>query len=250
MNFSGKVILISGSSRGIGFATAKIVQELGATVILNSSRSTEELQSASATLHNSDYYVCDITKDREVKTMVDSILEKYGRIDGLVNNAGGGGWASLLTPDDEWQRTFDLDIMGAVHMCRYVLPHMQKVGGSVVNISSLWGIAHSAKPIIASYSVMKAGLSKLTENLAQEYAPSIRVNAVAPGWTKTKMIEDDYNEKGIAFMERNVLLRRLAEPGEIGNVIAFLLSDAASYITGQILSADGGYLLNREHFTG
>ncbi|OGM74551.1 hypothetical protein A2382_01400 [Candidatus Woesebacteria bacterium RIFOXYB1_FULL_38_16] len=249
-DLKNKIILITGSSRGIGFATAEILTQHNAKVILNSENSKNELIEASKKLNGADYFLCDVTKNEEVKKMVGSIIEKYGKIDGLVNNAGGGGWASIHTPDDEWQKSFNLDIMGAVHTCRYVMPEMQKQkSGTVVNTSSLWGIAHTAKPEIASYCVAKAGLSKLTENLAQEYAPHIRVNAVAPGWTKTKMIEDDFNETGIKFMENNILLKRLAEPNEIASLIVFLLSDASSYITGQIISADGGYLLNRQHPT-
>lgn len=243
-----KVILITGSSRGIGFATAEILHRLGAKVILNSGKSESELIEASRKLGGSPYYLVDVSNDEEVKKMVADIIENHGKIDGLANNAGGGGWAGITDPDSEWQKSFDLDIMAAVHTCRYVLPHMEKnKSGTVVNVSSMWGIANTAKPEIASYCVSKAGLAQLTQNIAQQYAPYIRANAVAPGWTKTKMIEDDFNEEGIKFMEKNVLLKRLAEPSEIANVIVFLLSDDSSYITGQIISADGGYLLNREH---
>lgn len=247
-NLKNKVILVTGSSRGIGFATAQILSSLGSTVILNSAKSEEELKTASQSIPNSDYYLCDITQDDKVKLMIESIIKKYGHIDGLVNNAGGGGWASITDPDSEWQKSFDLDIMGAVHLCRYILPQMQKQkSGSVVNITSLWGVPGQAKPSVASYSVSKSALAKLTENLAVQFAPDIRVNGVAPGWTKTKMVMDDYSETGIKFMENNVLLKRLAEPSEIANTIVFLLSDAASYITGQIISVDGGYLLNRDN---
>jgi NAD(P)-dependent dehydrogenase (short-subunit alcohol dehydrogenase family) len=215
---------------------------------LNSAGNEEELKQASVDLNNSDYYLCDITKDSEVKDMINNFLSKHGHIDGLVNNAGGGGWASIADPDSEWQKSFDLDILGAVHLCRYVLPHMkEQKTGSVVNICSLWGVPGTAKASIASYSVSKAAIHKLTENLASEFAPEIRVNGVAPGWTKTKMILDDFDEDGIKFMESNVLLKRLAEPEEIGSVVTFLLSEASSYITGQTISADGGYLLNRQN---
>ncbi|MFA6518793.1 MAG: SDR family oxidoreductase [Candidatus Shapirobacteria bacterium] len=246
-----KVILVTGSSRGIGLATAKTLSSLGAKVILSSAKSEEELKSASAGVPNSDFQLADVTKDGEVKIMVDLIVKKYGRIDGLVNNAGGGGWATITDPDSEWQKSFDLDIMGAVHLCRYVMPLMEKQkSGVVVNVVSLWGVPGTAKPSISSYGVAKAGLAKLTENLAVQYAPNIRVNGVAPGWTKTKMLLDDFDKAGIKFMENNVLLKRLAEPEDIAKVIVFLLSNASAYITGQIISADGGYLLKRENIDG
>lgn len=242
-----KVILVTGSSQGIGFATAKLLHSLGATVILNS-RSEADLKAASEKLAKSPFYVCDLTNESDVKAMIGSIITDHGRIDGLVNNAGGGGWASITDPDDEWQKSFNLDLMAAVHTCRYALPHMKlRNGGVVVNVSSLWGISHTAKPSIASYCCAKAALSKLTEVLAQEYAPTVRVNAVAPGWTKTRMILDDFDENGISFMENNVLLKRLAEPDEIAQAIIFLLSNMSSYLTGQVISADGGYVLNRDN---
>ncbi len=242
-----KVILITGSSQGIGFAAAKLLKSLGAKVILNG-RSKETLESSAKEIKADDFYTCDVSKDSEVKRMIEAIIAKHGRIDGLVNNAGGGGWASIYDADFEWQKSFDLDIMGAVHTCRYVVSQMELQGsGLIVNTCSMWGEAKMAKPTIASYSVSKAALSKLTENLAQQYAPKIRVNGVAPGWTKTKMLLDDFDADGIRFMENNLLLGRLAEPEEIAKVIIFLLSDASSYIVGQIITADGGYLLKREN---
>jgi NAD(P)-dependent dehydrogenase (short-subunit alcohol dehydrogenase family) len=240
-----KIILITGSSQGIGFTTAKLLKVLGAKVILNG-RTKETLEYSAKEINADDFYVCDVSRDSEVKTMIEEIVIKHGRIDCLVNNAGGGGWASIQNDDSEWQKSFELDIMGAVHTCRYVIPQMEiQKSGVVVNTCSMWGEASMAKPTIASYSVSKAALSKLTENLAQQYAPNIRVNGVAPGWTKTKMLLDDFDADGIKFMENNLLLGRLAEPEEIAKVIVFLLSDLSSYIVGQIITADGGYLLKR-----
>lgn len=247
MDFNNKTVLITGSSKGIGFSTAEYLKGLGATVILNS-RSAEDLKLASEKLGNAAFFECDITDDKKTQEMINSVYQQFGKLDCLVNNAGGGGWASILDGDDEWQKSINLDLMGAVLVSRYVLPRMKEANyGSVVNISSLWGVHGTAKPEIASYCVSKAAIIKLTECLAQEWAPAIRVNSVAPGWTKTQMIMDDFNEEGIQFMQKNVLLNRLAEPIEIAKVIGFLLSDDASYITGQTISADGGYLLTRSH---
>lgn len=244
-DLKNKIALITGSSRGIGFATAKTLQEFGVIVILNSNSSEEELKKASAEMNNAEYYRCDITKDEKVKEMVSEVIKKHGHIDLLVNNAGGGGWASVMDPDEEWQKSFDLDLMGTVHISRYVIPHMKT--GAIVNISSMWGINGTAKPSITSYCTMKAAMVKLTECLAREYAPNIRVNSVAPGWTETKMLEDNMDEKGMEFMKRNILLGRTAKPEEIAKAVVFLLSEEASYITGQTLPVDGGYILNREH---
>jgi 7-alpha-hydroxysteroid dehydrogenase len=245
-DLKGKTIFITGSSRGIGFATAQLLQSLSAIVILNS-HNEQELMQASSKLNNTAYFVADMSKDDQVKRMCEEILAEFGHIDGLVNNVGGGGWGSVNDPDSEWQKSFDLDIMASVRTCRYLLPKMKENGGgAVVNISSLWGVDGTAKPSIASYCVAKAGITKLTEILAQQYSPQIRVNTVAPGWTKTAMMED-FTPDQLKFMESNTLLRRLAEPSEIAQVIVFLLSQASSYITGQIIPADGGYLLTRSH---
>lgn len=243
-----KVILITGSSRGIGFETAKILHSLGAKLILNSNKYLEDLKSASHQLNDAHYEVCDVTKDEKVKEMIHSIKNKFGRIDGLVNNAGGGGWASIMGSNKEWKDSLDLDLMASVYTCRYVIPIMQKQKkGSIVNISSIWGLPDTAKPSIASYCCAKAALIKLTQCLADEYAPDIRVNCVAPGWTRTKMTEDDWNDGGIKFMQKNTLIERIAEPVEMAQIIAFMLSESSSCLTGITIDATGGYKLAREH---
>lgn len=247
-DLENKIILITGSSRGIGYATAEVLSGLGAKVILNSSSSKQVLKKAAEEINAAGYYLCDITDEKQVEVMIDYIIKDFGHIDGLVNNAGGGGWASLANDDTEWQKSWDLDVMGAVHVCRYAIPYMQKQEkGSIVNVTSMWGIEDTSKPVIASYCAAKAALEKLTKVWAREFAPDIRVNAVAPGWTRTKMLEDKLDDESVALMSRNVLLGRIAEAVEIAYPIVFMLSDAASYITGTSLSVDGGYLLAREH---
>lgn len=244
-----KVILITGSSRGIGFATAKLLHSLGVKVILNSAINISELKASASSLEGSHFELCDITDNIAVKNMIDNIISKYGKIDGLVNNAGGGGWGMLTDTDDtEWDKSYKLDIMGAVHTSRYIAPLMKKQkSGSIVNVASMWGLEAATKPAISSYCVAKAAIIKLTECLANEFAPEVRVNAVSPGWTHTPMLEPLMTEEGKDFMFKNTLLNRIAEPEEIASVIAFLLSNMASFITAENIVADGGYRLAREH---
>ena len=246
----GRTYFITGSSRGIGLAAARLLYAAGARVLLHGRADSDALRAAAAEL-DAECHVADMGDDAALRAVAERVHERHGPLDGIVNNAGGGGWGSILDPDEEWRKSFEIDLMGAVRVCRYFMPAMARQGrGAVVNVASMWGLSHMAKPAIASYCCAKAALCKLTEVLAQQYAPDIRVNAVAPGWTETDMIHGMCDDDQLDFMRGNVLRERLASPEEIGQAIYFLLSDMSANMTGHIMPVDGGYLLRRRHAPG
>lgn len=248
MKFKNKVVLITGSSRGIGKATALAFAEEGAKVIVNYSKSKEEAEDVAAEIKEkgSDAITvkCDVSDSKDVKTLVDKSIQKFGRIDILVNNAGivAPKEFSRLTAED-WEKTFRTNLIGVFLCAQAVAPRMKKQKyGKIINISSIRGIDHCARPGVFDYNASKAGVINFTKTLAKELAPFINVNSVAPGWVETEM-----NKKiDRAFRKtetEKTCLKRFAAPSEIAKAVLFLGSDDASYITGHLLVVDGGYSL-------
>jgi len=236
-----KVIFITGSSRGIGAATARLAKEYGATVILHGHTESEHLKSLAQEL-GFQHYVCDVTDGKAVQETVDQVVKDHGKIDALVNCAGITNRAKFMESTDElWLEIFKVNVLGTVHFCQSVIPHMQKVQrGRIVNIASIR--AHGATSGRPSYSVTKAGTMNLTAVLAKDLAPHITVNAVSPGFTETDMSKtwDEVVWKQV----NSALLGRVGQPKEIAEMILFLASDRASFITGQTFLVDGGYSLS------
>jgi 3-oxoacyl-[acyl-carrier protein] reductase len=240
LGYQDKVCVVTGSTAGIGLVVAQQLREEGATVV-TSGRRTEGI----GDLH----VAADLTQPGGAEELIAAALAAFGRVDCLVNNVGGTGIRKLeeLT-DDDWQASFQLNLMSAVRATRAALPGMKEQGsGSIVNVSSTAAKRPSAG--MPDYSVMKAAMlsySRLVADLHAAYG--IRCNAVTPGPTAT---EAWLGEGGLAEQQGNrdeVLakvgagrpLGRLAQPEEIAAVIVFLLSDRASYVTGAAWSADGG----------
>jgi 3-oxoacyl-[acyl-carrier protein] reductase len=236
-----KNILITGSSSGIGAATARLAKEYGATVILHGKTESEELKALGKEL-NCEYIFCDVVDQVSVQSEVNRILEKVKRIDILVNSAGISLNQKFLESTDEvWLDVFKTNVLGTTHFCQAVIPEMQKNNyGRIVNIASIRGFYTTAGN--ASYSASKAAVVNLTSVLAKQFAPNILVNAVAPGFTDTQ-IAKSWGEQVQAQAISN-LLNRLAQPEEIAEAILFLASDKASFITGQTLLVDGGYSIS------
>ncbi len=236
-----KIILITGSSSGIGAATARLAKEYGATMILHGRTESEELKKISLEL-NCDYIFCDVADKVAVESEIQKILKKVQRIDCLINCAGIAPRPSFMESTDEvWLDVFKVNVLGTVHFCQSVIPVMQKAkGGRIVNIASIRAnIGTSGKPV---YSATKAAIINLTAVLAKDFAPDIYVNAVSPGYTDTP-INKNWDEK-VWKQVNTALVGRIAQPTEIAEAILFLASDKASFITGQTIIVDGGYSIS------
>ncbi len=236
-----KIILITGSSSGIGAATAKLAKEYGATVILHGKTENEDLKNLAKNL-DCEYIFCDVSDKTAVESETKRILKKIKRIDILVNSAGISLNQKFLESTDEvWLDVFKTNVLGTTHFCQAVIPEMQNNNyGRIVNIASIRGFYTTAGN--ASYSASKAAVVNLTSVLAKQFAPNILVNAVAPGFTNTPIAET-WNEQ-VKIQTKNNLLERIAKPEEIAEVILFLASDKASFITGQTILVDGGYSIS------
>lgn len=235
-----KVVLITGSSRGMGAATAQIAHDNGATVVLHGREESDNLRSLAEKL-SAEYIVCDVSDSQAVLQAVNKVVEKVGRIDALINCAGIVIPKPFLESDDaNWLEQYKVNVLGTVHFIQAVIPHMQKAEkGKIVNVASIRGHENMASNRGMAYSASKAAITNLTTSLAKEYAPNITVNAVSPGFTMTDMSKT-WNDTVWAQV-KTALLQRAAKPEEIAEAMLFLASDKASFITGQTLIVDGGY---------
>lgn len=240
-----KVILITGSSRGIGAATARLAKEYGAKVILHGKSESSELKTLAKEL-NCSYIFCDVSDQEAVASEVQRIIKEIKRIDILVNSAGYAKPADLSSADDSiWIEHFKINVLGIAHFCKTVIPFMKKQNyGRIVNVASQSGLPHGAKPRTIAYAASKGSVITLTGALAKECAPNIVVNAVLPGGVETDMAQT-WSPETRKMLSSN-LLKRVALPVEIAEVILFLASDKASYITGQNILVDGGYSLSNK----
>ena len=246
MDFHGKVVWVTGSSSGIGEATIKEFASLGADVVIHYYQHKEQAESIEKFIQ-SHYQVetllvqGDVANEEDVKRMVEEVLNKFGQIDVLVNNAGIA--IDTMFEDktvDNFRRTLDVNLIGTFLMGKYIGKIMfnQKTG-RIINISSTNGI-DTVYPESIDYDASKAGVLSLTKNLAIQYAPYVLVNILAPGWVNTPM-NQELDSEMIEAEEKKILLGRFASPEEIAHVVVFLASDKASYINASVLRVDGGF---------
>jgi 3-oxoacyl-[acyl-carrier protein] reductase len=242
MRLAGRVALVTGAGGGIGAATARRLAAEGATVAVLD-LGAEGVEATAAAIRDAGgealALVGDVTQAAAMQEVVRQVAERYGRLDVLINNAGinRDAMAPKMT-EDQWDAVLTVNLKGTFLCCQAVFPIMrEQQGGCIVNTSSISAVGNIGQ---ANYAASKAGVIGLTRTLALEWARyGIRVNAVAPGGTETRMtagIPDHIREQLIARLP----LKRFAQPEEIAAVHAFLVSDDASYVTGQCIFADGG----------
>lgn len=235
-----KVILVTGGAKGIGRSIVEKCINQGALVILDYRSLPDDFFSWKKKIDETRIFaICaDITKENDMVHLSDEISNRFGHLDGIVNNAGvitrSNSWNDIDISD--WRYTIENNIIGTwnvIRSCERLLIE----GSSIVNISSVYSMNPSCTEL--AYSISKAGINALTLALAKELSPSIRVNAIAPGNTMTEMVPDIKIQK---LIESKTLLKRSATPQEIASVVAFLLSNESSYMTGNIIAVDGGFL--------
>jgi meso-butanediol dehydrogenase/(S,S)-butanediol dehydrogenase/diacetyl reductase len=245
---AGKVAVITGASSGIGRATASVLAEAGARVVLvarreqNLDQAVRELQAACG-----DQVACgcagDVADDDTARRVFATAVERFGRADFLCNNAGldGQGRDFIDLDPDEWAHLLSVNLGGAFRFSQVFARHLRdrQAPGAIVNVSSINGL--SAEWHFADYNTTKGALITLTKSMAVDLAPTIRVNAICPGYVETDMTAAYLADKEArSRIERAVPLQRVGQPHEIAESVAFLFSDHASYITGATIVADGG----------
>ncbi|MBJ7356115.1 SDR family oxidoreductase [Nocardioides sp.] len=235
LDLSGRVVLVTGGTRGIGLGITGSFVSAGATVV---TCSRSEVEPVDGTAH----VVCDVRDPDAVGAMVDEVVGAHGPLDVLVNNAGGAPSTEAATASPRFHdKIVGLNLLSPllVSQAANAVMQGQPGGGSIVNISSI--SAHRPAPTIAAYAAAKAGLDSLTRSLAMEWGPKVRVNAIDVGLCRTEQTDDHYGDDArVAAIERTIPLGRMATPHEVGNVAVFLSSDLASYVSGARVACDGG----------
>ena len=241
---SGKIAIVTGGGQGIGRAIAEKLAAEGATVVVTDLIERSAIQTAEG-LPGAVALGVDVTDRRGVQAMADQVAQLFGRIDVLVNNAG---WdkASPFTESEpaDWDRAIGVNLYGVLHTCKAVLPIMAEQGsGAVVNLGSDAGRVGSSGEAV--YSAAKGGVIAFTKSLAREMARhQVRVNCVCPGPTDTALFASFAGPKLREALTRAIPFRRLGQPADVANVVAFLASDEASFVTGQTVSVSGGLTMS------
>ena len=240
-----EIAIVTGASKGIGREIAKELAQEGIQVIANYNKSEKEAKSLQEELAKKniklDIFKADVSKREEAKKLISYALEKYGKIDILINNAGISEY-KLFTDetDEDWNRVINTNLYSAFIMSQeasYNMIHNKK--GCIINISSIWGIVGGALEVL--YSISKAGIDGMTKALAKELGPSnIRVNSIAPGMINTKM-NSKFTKQEIEEIKEEIPLEKIGEPSDIAKCVKWLVKD--TYTRGQVISINGGWII-------
>lgn len=240
-----KVIIITGASRGIGREMAKYLAKQGNTIIANYNRSEDRAKQLQEELKKDnieiDIYKADVSKREECKKLADYTINKYKKIDVLINNAGISVWGPFTDlKDEEIKNILDTNLYSAIAMTQETIKYMIPVQkGCIINISSIWGMVGASCEV--AYSITKAGINGLTKSLAKELGPSnIRVNSIAPGIIDTEMITD-FSKEEIKEIENQTPLGKIGQPIDIAKTANWLIED--EFTTGQVISPNGGWII-------
>ncbi len=243
LSLADKVAIVTGGSRGIGRSICLALADEGCRVVF-CARGEERLRETEAELRERGAdalgVVADVTQGEDVDRLVAEAVARFGRLHILVNNAGG---SSRENTDEAWDAVYRMNILAAVRATRAAVPHMRESGGgSIVHIASIWGREAGGA---TTYNAMKAAMVSHAKAMALELAPEIRVNSVAPGSTAFpggswgRRLDEDPEGMG-RFIEQNIPMGRFGRPEEIANVVVFLCSERASWVTGACINVDGG----------
>lgn len=245
MDFKGKVAVITGGTRGIGKAIALEMVRNGANVVLNYTNNDIEAEKTLSEIKEKGGYAvlvkASVGELKGCKTIINTAIESFGKIDFLINNAAISEVGLFMDVTDEGlNNILDINLKGVLNCSKLAMTHLIESRGAIVNISSIWGNVGASCEVL--YSTTKGAINLFTKSLAKEMAMSgVRVNAVAPGVINTEMNSwMDQNER--AALEEEIPLNRFGNTEEIASVVSFLCSEKASYITGQIITVDGGML--------
>jgi NAD(P)-dependent dehydrogenase (short-subunit alcohol dehydrogenase family) len=243
LDLRGKRVVISGASSGIGFETARMLASQGAEVCLTARRA-ETLEAAAQEIGDAaSTWRCDVDDPESVAALAAEARDRWGAVDGLVNNAGVAPMARLdETTNEVWDEAFAINVRGPFLLCRELGPLLHQGSSSaVVNVSST--LAERAIPGMAAYNAAKAAVNQLTRSLALEWAPQVRVNAVMPAVVDTPIhASRGMSSEQVQAMGEMHPMKRVGQPGDVAAMITFLLSDASSWMTGTVIPVDGGMM--------
>lgn len=236
LGLAGKVVLVTGGVRGVGAGISRVFRDCGAVVVTCARRPADEGSDAA----DLEFHPVDLRDPEAVRAMVDAIVERHGRLDVVINNAGGAPFALAADASANFHaKIVALNLLSALTVAQEANRVMQPTGGAIVNISSVSG--HRPSPGTASYGAAKAGIDSLTQSLAVEWAPAVRMNSVVVGPVKTELAEMHYGDAdGVAAVDATIPMGRMADPRDVGQAAAFLASPLAAYITGAQLLVHGG----------
>ncbi len=242
-----RTAIVTGGATGIGKAISSLLCNEGYNVIIGYNSSYESAKKLEKDLTSKGFsassFKVDVTDAESIKNLFQYCIKTFGKIDLLVNNAG-IAHQKLLTDitDDDWNKMITTNLTGCFKCCREAARYMIKEhSGNIINISSMWGVVGASCE--SHYSASKAGIIGLTKSLAKELGPSnIRVNCIAPGVIMTDMLKS-FSEDDLNSLKEETPLCRLGTPEDIANAVSFLASDKASFITGQVLNVDGGFVI-------